>query len=467
MIFNPKSVKNFEGGFIIPKKAVAKSHPTLNKEIISEFWNNFTFTCSELSFTECEEYIFSVGDVSPLPLGKEGYSIRIEDGGLCLLAKDEKNLLSGFMTLLDRIKATDTEEIGAVIDCAEILDSPAVGFCGVHFCVFPETELWELRHFLRFAAALRYTHAVVEFWGTLRFDCMKELSWKDAYGKEDIRPIFEEANDLGVEIIPMFNHWGHAAESRARHGKHVVLDQNPALQSYFCEDGWRWDISKPRVKALLRKIRQELIELSGEGKYFHIGCDEAYGFDFSKENMDFICDFINEVSEELSALGRRAICWGDMFLFKHPYYNEKNKYECNAPSADAEDYLLGRLDKGVILADWQYNAPVAPVETAEVFSKRGFDCLLCPWDKGRAHTVAAIQTVIDKKLFGFLHTTWHTLSGGMPILVLTSSLALDGVEVGGKFSAHTVAAALWRKVMPAMGDYKRAGWSKEQIDFLW
>jgi hypothetical protein len=48
------------------------------------------------------------------------------------------------------------------------------------------------------------------------------------------------------------------------HGKHVVLDQNPTLQTYFSEDGWCWDIRKPKVRELFRKIRSELIELCGD-----------------------------------------------------------------------------------------------------------------------------------------------------------------------------------------------------------
>ena len=43
-------------------------------------------------------------------------------------------------------------------------------------------------------------------WGMLNFDCMKELSWPHGFTKEQIRPLLAEAHDLGMEIIPMFNH---------------------------------------------------------------------------------------------------------------------------------------------------------------------------------------------------------------------------------------------------------------------
>ena len=185
------------------------------------------------------------------------------------------------------------------------------------------------------------------------------------------------------------------------------------------------------------------------------------------ENMDFISDFINEINADLATQGRRAIAWGDMFLYKHPEYSTANRYTCNAPSLEAEEYLLGRIDKSVIIADWQYNAPTEPVETAAVFKRGGFDTVICPWDTGRANTRAAISTVKREGLFGFIHTTWHTLSEGMPFVVLTAIEGYQHIEDYGRLAVRIVAAALWRKVMPATGDYEKAGWSKSQIDFLW
>ena len=72
--------------------------------------------------------------------------------------------------------------------------------------------------------------------------------------------------------------------------------------------------------------------LCGEGGYFHIGCDEAYNFDFSEENLTQICDFINEISDEMRAQGRRAMMRGDMILYRYSHYDPKNRYTCNAPS---------------------------------------------------------------------------------------------------------------------------------------
>ena len=469
MIFNPRENVKTAGVFEIPGEVNARAHSCLNKEIFKEFWNNFTFGASRLDLEETDGYVFSVGEAKPLPLDGCGYSINVEPLGIRICAADKRSLIEGFMTLLDLFRAVDVNgETVAAIDCRQLRDSAAVRIRMVHYCILPETELWELQRFLRFCGALKYTHVILEFWGMLKYDCMKELSWSHAFTKEQIRPIIDEAHALGLEIVPMFNHWGHASACRVMHGKHVVLDQNPSLQTYFSPDGWCWDIGKPKVRELLRNIRRELCELCGEGEYFHVGCDEAYNFDMTKEeSMKTVCDYLNGISAELTKEGRRTITWGDMFLYKYPEYNPANRYACNAPSPESERFMLENLSRDIIIADWQYDSKEAPVETASVFTKAGFECLLCPWDRGYAETAACIKTIKEERLCGLIHTTWHTLSSGTPYVLLAAVHAYEKNCGMKNREARTYAAALLRKVMPSGGNYERSGWSRYQISFKW
>ncbi|MBO5270728.1 MAG: family 20 glycosylhydrolase, partial [Clostridia bacterium] len=365
MIFHPQILLPQSGAFRFSGTVDAIANRSVTDRIFSEFWHNFTYLFSDLNVKETDEMIFSVGKAERPSLDGYAYAIRIEETGFCIVGRDAQGLIHGYMTLLDRIRAVETDAGTALsIDCCEIKDSPRMQNRMVHFCIFPETELWELQRFLRLCGALRFSHVILEFWGMLHYDCMKELAWSHAFTKETLRPILDEARALGLEIVPMFNHWGHASAGRVMHGKHVVLDQNPSLQTCFSDDGWCWNIESPRVRALLRKIRAELTELCGDGSYFHIGCDEAYNFDLSTEGgMNAICDFMNEIAEEMASCGRRIIVWGDMFLFRHPHYTDK--YTCNAPLSHCEAYMLNRLDKRIVIADWQYDATRAPVETSE------------------------------------------------------------------------------------------------------
>ena len=175
--------------------------------------------------------------------------------------------------------------------------------------------------------------------------------------------------------------------------------------------------------------------------------------------MNTICDFINEIAWEAGQQNRRILVWGDMFLFRHPDYNPNNSYTANAPSAESEQYMLNHLNRRIIIADWQYDAKEAPVETAAVFVKAGFDCMLCPWDRSTEKMQSFLKTVKDLHLSGLIHTTWHTLSSGMPYV---------GLAAVGCFEEHpvfdrTACAAMMRKAYFPNGDYLKSGWSKKQI----
>jgi hypothetical protein len=129
--------------------------------------------------------------------------------------------------------------------------------------------------------------------------------------------------------------------------------------------------------------------------------------------------------------------------------------------------MLEQLHRNLIIADWQYDAVQSPVETAAVFARAGFECLLCPWDRGTAQMSAVLSTVKEQTLMGFLHTTWHTLSKGMPYVTIAAVGGFECVDKRGMTRMGTRTAALLRKVMSIGGDYAKAGWSKIQVHNLW
>ncbi len=465
MVFNPQNLIKKDGSFVIEKEVCAKAHTCLNTNVIREFWDGFTYTSSAISVVTAKELVFEVGRAGRPTLDGNEYAINVEKSGFSVVGENERALIRGVMTLLDRFVPVEIDGISrAEIPCFELRERAVLENRMVHFCIFPETSLFELQRFVRLCGALKFTHIILEFWGMLKYDCMQELAWYMAYSKDEVAPIMREARALGMEIIPMFNQWGHASAGRVALGKHVVLDQNPTLQSYFSEDGWCWDISKPKVRELLRKIRRELIELCGEGKYFHIGCDEAYKFEFTEENMDVICGFINEIADEMRAEGRRIIVWGDMFLCHHAWHNPKNKYECNAPTEEAARGMLNRLNSDVIVADWQYTCPEFPVETVKDIHVHGFDCMLCPWDEGDKQMRAVFKTVKEWGLFGFIHTTWHTIPRGLPYVLMAAKGGYEDIEGCSRALMRTPTAALLRKVLRSDGDYEKSGWKRFQID---
>ncbi len=462
MIFEHQYTKEAQGFLKLSEHTEAKGSHILNKTIFKDFWNSFTYTYSTLEVSDADELFFSVGDAATPHLDNHTYAINVDPNGIYLAAESEKALIHAFMTLLDLI-TPDKDGIPTIPYC-EIKETPVIKNRMIHFCFFPETTLWQAERFIRLCGALKYSHIVFEFWGMYKFKCLEELSWQHAFTGDEIKPLVRLASDLGMEIIPMFNHWGHASQSRVMYGKHVVLNQNPKLQYLFSEDGWRWNIENPAVQKLLCSIRSELIELCGNGEYFHIGCDEAYGFDYTKSQIDTLCEYINKVSDDIISHGKRPIMWADMLLYQKENFVNKSLFTC-APNVDTANYVMSLLNKNIIAADWQYECTTAPVDTSLILKDAGFDVMLCPWDRSDASSIACAETVKRENLIGLIHTTWHTLSRGMPQIEKNAKLCWGS---NGNFDHcdSTKTAALLRKVYPVGNDYEKAGWSINQVEWI-
>ena len=465
MLINPKIEERKEGIFKICGKVKAYAGETLLKPVFMEFWKNFCSEYSEISIEKTTDFIFKIGEGTP-SIPEKGYEIDITKKGITVSASDDKSLIYGFFALLERIEC-DCDESGkpmVYVPCLKIKDFPKIDTRIIHFCVFPETDLQYLKKEIRLAAFLRYTHIIVEFWGMIKYNCLDALGWKNAYSKEQMRPIFSEARDLGVEIIPMFNHWGHASSSRLLSGKHVVLDNDLRYSYLFDRSGWNWKLNSQEVKTLLKKIRYELMELCGEGEYFHIGCDEAYG-NFPKEHFADVASYINSVSEDLALNGRKTIMWGDMLLCNDTIENRtSNSYITSYQNKEIQKVLLDVISRDIIIADWQYNAVEYPIETALFLKDKGFRVLCCPWDRNPKNILSIAKTVKDYGLMGIMHTTWNTK--GFCSIALSATAAWEECGKEENLSAYIMAktANIVRKLCPSEGDYKSSGWIFSQTN---
>ena len=445
--------------YLLEKNVLAFGNDCLSCDTLIEFYHNCAYRVSKINFTNISGYEFYIGKQEKPSLTNGDYVISVSNKGIYVVAKGKKELIHAYVTLLQKIVMQDDGSV-AIEDCL-IEHNPPIKRQMVFYGIAPETKLYEIERFICTCGALKYTHVVLEFWGSLKLDALKELAWPNAYTKDQIKPIIKKANDFGIEIIPAFPHWGHAASSMISRGKHVVLSQNPSLDNYFTCYGWCWKIESEKVKALLRNVRKELIELCGDGEYFHICCDEAFGYKFESDSMKSFCSYINGISKELNDLGRRAIMWGDMLVYHRKEFNPKNKYDAHSKSLETEKFLLDSLDKQIIIADWQYECPEYPIETSFVFKNAGFDVLVCPWDRGYEKAMACVNTAKDG-LYGVMHTTWNTLKDGYPYLLFVAN-GCQGVKEIDHAHPYCQMAEIIRRAYFTDGDYLKAGWYEKQF----
>lgn len=398
------------------------------------------------------------------------YVLSANEAGIAGAAADTQGLRYAWYSCLQLLQLGEPEPglLELTVPHMEIRDWPNLAFRGLHLCVFPETTVIEIEKAIRLAALLKFTHVVVEFWGTLKLECLRELSWPQGWDKDVARRLFGIARHMGLEIVPMYNCWGHAAGSRIRYGRHVVLDQNPRLATLFEPDGWTWCLTNPASQAMLRAICDELMELAGPGGYFHIGCDEAYSHgscDRCREQdpVQLFADHVNGMVAHVESRGRRAIMWGDALLERAQW---PLPYEANGLPSLPTHESLENLSRSVIIADWHYEITQG-ARTAEHFSAAGFEVMACAWT--RRENIRFMAESADAVGGGLLATTWNKLSFCMPQLAWTATAAwaadravLDGSEFSWPLLRGATASFV-RKLVPARGNYEQAGWNPHEI----
>lgn len=445
------------------------SDDPLQLRTMRELWGNFTTGSSTLEVRQWDampEFCAVIANTEPalVPQVAPGfeYTVRVTEHGFELAASDRVGLTHAFFTALQLFHPMCLEEGAARFRApyVSIQDRPDLAFRGIHLCVFPETSLLLLEKAIKMAGFMKLTHVVLEFWGTLQFDVMSDLHWRHRFfTKEEIRPLVDMAHSMGMEVVPMFNHLGHASGSRERYGRHVVLNQNPKHALLFEPDGWTWCLSNPETLRLLRAIRQELMELCGPGGYFHVGCDEAYSYatcDRCRHNggPGILAEYLNGLEEEMGSEGRRIIMWGDALL---------KKTEWSAPYTATGTMIprvLPSLSRNIVIADWQYSVTERAVATAEFFMAQGFDTLLCPWDRW-ANITSLSSSAKDTHAMGVLVTTWHHLPEFMPVIP-SAAMAMWGSCAGRV--PHTEVAAMLRKLV-LTETYEDSGWSSREVDY--
>ena len=453
--------------FYFGRELCAQANRCLNNDTIKDIWRGCCSYCGTLSIFCCDGFCFTAGEAGYIQIPQNSeYIVSVRDGGVFVGAVNSKALARAMMVLMMRIEtvsADEGEERFRIAEC-EIKSGYTVETRMIHFCVFPETTYSFIKKSIRLAGLMQYTHVVLEFWGTLRFDCQRALSWPSAFTKEQAAELGREIKEMGMDVIPMFNHLGHASACRVSGGKHVVLDQDPRLCTLFSPDGWSWNIESEKTKALLTRVRRELYDLFPHSEYFHLGCDEVYSYGTDEDNQQKMREYLVSIVQTVHSEGKKPIIWGDMLL-NHEMLGLGNEYFCNCDTPENSEKLISALPRYTIIADWHYDNTDIPVKTSLYLKDRGFEVMGTPWflyDNCLAHA----KTVQEYGLAGIIVTTWHTLAQQM------AQIVYDAIICGAKHSLwagesrnqlETETAALLRKLCFVDGDYTEAGWTDNQV----
>ncbi len=450
------------GNFYINSKVVASGDFRMNNDSVLKVFHSFTFKKCSLVVESGEECTFAVGNVAlpSLPSGSE-YALAVNEKGIAIVGRDYNSLMRGYFAMLMKIEWELGKSDLFIRECDEV-SNYKISNRMIHICIFPETTLIQLKRLVRLIGALQYTHIVIEFWGTLKYDALPALAWENAFTKDEISKVIKEARELGLEVIPMFNSLGHASGSRSCFGKHVALDNDSSLYYLFTPDGWAWDLENEEVWELLKKIRLELYALFGECEYFHLGLDESHIHNSNSYLSSRLPYYLSRLTNEVASENKRPMIWMDMLL--PPYAFKNMNVQPHSKKSDTEcREMIKMLASSTVLIDWEYDVFNAPISSLIYFKDIGYDIMGAPWlniQNGYAH----IDTVKDNGLFGVMQTTWHTLSNDMDkLLPFAKHFGASLPSWEGECPSQTVTATLLRKVTCEKLDYLSTGWGGKQI----
>ncbi len=255
---------------------------------------------------------------------------------------------------------------------------------------------------LHFAASCGYDAVLWEVEDMIQWETCPECVSKDAFSKDEFREILAEAKSLGLAPIPLLQTFGHG-EYILAHQPYAAWRELPEKKDCYC-------VSKPEVRAFLKRFIHEYLELFGDDvRLFHLGGDEAYSFGkcpvCSKRNrMELYAEHLNALAEELRAKGIRPGCWSDMVL-----------------ACDEAD-LLRQMPRDFILWHWDYGYPISISKRASRTSflkEKGFDVVFCTaaessgddpflplYTRHVPNIAAGAALVRGEKLYGSCVTSW-------------------------------------------------------------
>ena len=243
--------------------------------------------------------------------------------------------------------------------------------------------------------------------------------------------------------------------------KNVVLDQNPRLSLLFEPMGWSFCISNPETIEIINAASDELIELFGPGEYFHMGLDESLDFAtcnlcYKKNKGEFLAEFVNAVAERMRKKGRRTMIWADMLQPITKYLTP------NATKSLPTHEALGKIDKDVLIVDWQYYTDDKKNPTAKHISDQGYQVITASYNDF-ANMQLMAENAGSSNYFGYMSTGWGEEKTNADLILYSADVAwnakraneIDSFRLEPRFYA---VGNLQRKLLPTSATIESAGW---------
>ena len=341
----------------------------------------------------------------------EFYALTISKNGIEISFRETGGLRAGVATLRQILR-----EHGRRLPCLKIRDWPDFPRRGVMLDIsrgrvpklatlldlaerLADFKINELQLYTEHTFAYRKYKSVWQSWGALT--------------AAEIRKLDARCRELGIDLVPNQNSFGHLREFLA-HPPLKKLAEVPAPYESDTGDFIRHPTTlapnHPGTLPFLRGLYDELLP-NFSSRFFNVGCDETW--DLGRGQSKKLCErlgkgrvylgFLQKIHREVSQRDRRMMFWGDIIL-----HHRK---------------LIKELPQNLIALNWGYEADHPFEREAALFAKSKIPFYVCPgtstWmtligrhDNAFANLRAAAKAGREHGAIGYLITDWG--DGGHP-----------------------------------------------------
>jgi hypothetical protein len=202
------------------------------------------------------------------------------------------------------------------VDSLFAADAPAVGLRVVHLDLKGVPPTFEhLLELLEVFAHCRYNAVLVEWEDMFPWTVDERFRCATAYTPDQVRRFNEEADRLGLEVIPLVQCLGHLE----------WILRTPGLE-HLRETPEGPDVIHPLAEGAGERIAalvEDVLSLTADARRFHLGGDEAWSFGAHPDSKAFIAEHgkgalylkhIEPLLDRLDARGIRPLLWHDMMV---------------------------------------------------------------------------------------------------------------------------------------------------------
>lgn len=300
---------------------------------------------------------------------QDAYRLTVTENGARLCASTRLGLLYAIERLFELEKE-------GVLPCCEIEDTPYKEMRGVHLFLPAHNEIPFFRSLIKnVLIPFHYNQLFIEFAGGMRFDRHPEISegWLEgnrrakrgeiprfphggvAEGelleKHEVRALCDFARELGFELIPEVQSFGHVQYITFAHPDIAEFDPEAEVTSTDAREAdvppslfYKHSYCPQNEKsyAIIHDIIDEIVEVVRPQRFVHCGHDEIYQMGLCPKCKSVPRDrlyemHVRDLHDYLAGKGLRMMLWADMV-------QPVTKYQC-FPALD-------RLPKDIVWLDF-------------------------------------------------------------------------------------------------------------------